>query len=131
MEGFCLASMVPVDVAAETDGDVELMEAVAMDDASNRDVDGVNAEPLGIEVVAISAVVASGTYLLIVAERSYQLDCFSTDSKVHRKFLPLALRSVTPERALEEVAKTLTNAEYSLLEAVVPTEVDLSATAWR
>lgn len=96
MEGFCLALMAlaAVAVVAGPDDGVVHVVVAAMDDASNPDVDEANAEKSVIVVEVTCDEVASGdcTYLSIVAEHSYQLDYFSTDSKVRQKFLPLALR---------------------------------------
>lgn len=111
--------MVPVVVVADaavgagTVGDVvALLAAAAMGAAAIPDADEANAEPSVMAAAEVTSdeVVASGdcTYPSIGAERSYRLDYFSTDSTVRRKFLPLALRWVTPERASAEVAQSLT-----------------------
>lgn len=91
---MALMALAAVVVVAGPDDDVVHVVAAAMDDASNLDVDEANAEKSVIVVVVTCDEVASGdcTYLSTVAEHFYQLDYFLTDSKVRRKFLPLALR---------------------------------------
>lgn len=127
MEGSGLASKVLAVVKTDV-GDVV---AEVKDVASNPDADEVNEEPLAIAVEVTNAEVASDTYLWIVEEHFVRLDYSSTDSVVRQKFLPLALRLVTQERALQEAGKIRTSVDYSLLVAVAPIEVELSAVALR
>lgn len=113
--------------------DVATAEAEEKGDALKLEADAVNAGSSAMEAVEVTygeSVCDDCTYPSFEVEHFCQLDYSSTNSKVHRKFLPLALRWVIRERALE-VAMTLMTVGCSLPAAVVPTEVELSAEAWR
>lgn len=104
--------MDPVDVVAETGGvagdvvgaaaGVAAVEAEEMGAALNLEADAANegtSEMEAVEVTYGDSACDDCTCPSFEVEHFCQLDYSSTDSKVHRKFRPLALRWAIRERA--------------------------------
>lgn len=105
--------MDPVDVVGGVAGDVGVVvgavaadvaavEAEEMGDALNSEADAANegtSEMEAAEVTYDDSACDDCTCPSFEVEHFCQLDCSSTDSKVHRKFRPLALRWAIRERA--------------------------------